>query len=50
MQKAIQQLSQAPPYHNGTISFQKLHDEAKFYMNSEEIEMIKLGQLGEYLS
>ena len=40
----------APTYHNGTISFQKLQDEAKFYMNEEEIEMIKQGKLKEYLS
>lgn len=48
-QKSIIQLSKAPAYHNGTISFQKLNDEAKFYMSADEIEMIKLGQLADYL-
>lgn len=32
------------------MSFSKLHQEAKFYMNQEEIEMIKSGQLAQYLS
>jgi len=50
LQRTIHSLSSSSPYHNGTISIEKLHHTGKFYMNQEEIQMIKMGQLKEYLS